>query len=305
MAKVSVIVPSRNEGFLQATVDDLLAKASGEVEILPILDGYEPNPPLTEHPQVRPIRTKPLGLRNSVNVGAAAATGAYLMKVDAHCMFDPGYDETLQRDCDADWLVVPRRMSLDPFTWAIAVTGRAPVDYEFIAYPYDTINEAVRMGNVWKDRARRRREVLLDEDMSFQGSCWFCHTDYFRRLGPLEEQGWGTFVLEPEELGNKVWLSGGKVMVNKRLWYAHWHKGKQHGRGYFINRRELIRGRQHHVKFFMANGWLPRWPAQVHPYPWLIEHFWPVPTWPENALSQFNAEGAWIGPTTPRGEYVL
>lgn len=313
MACVSVLIPARGdashpagERYLQRTIDEVLEKAAGEVEVIPILDGYRPEPPLKAHPQVKPLFLSACGLRPAVNAGVASATGTYVLKTDAHCLFAPGFDETLKANCDDDWLVIPRRYSLDVEHWTILKTGRPPVDYEYIAYPFaDGQGGAVRMGNVWKTRAAERLGILLDDDMSFQGSCWFCHRAYFQRLGPLETTGWGTFVLEPEELGNKVWLSGGRVVVNKQTWYAHFHKGKEVGRGYFIDRKQLIRGRQWHIDFFLHNRWLPQWPPQVHPYPWLIEKFWPVPGWPEQALAWFDARGMWTGPTDPRGEYVV
>jgi hypothetical protein len=71
-------------------------------------------------------------------------------------------------------------------------------------------------------------------------------------------------------------------MVNKNTWYAHWHKGKDNGRGYFLDTRDLKRGRKFHTDFFMNNRWLPQWPKQVHDYEWLIDHFWPIPDWPDN-----------------------
>ena len=40
---------------------------------------------------------------------AAIATGDFLMKCDAHCMFQEGYDEILKADCPDDGVLVPRR----------------------------------------------------------------------------------------------------------------------------------------------------------------------------------------------------
>lgn len=283
MNKISVIIPSKQERFLQQTIDDLLVKAKGDIEVIVILDGYWPDPPLKEDSRVLIIHWgEGRGLRPAVNAGVAMAKGKYVMKIDAHCMFAEGFDEILKNDCDENWLVIPRRVSLDAFEWKIAETGRPPIDYEYISYPYAKELTSVRKGNIWYERIKERVNILIDEDMSFQGSCWFMRKSYFENLGSLRVEGWGTFVLEPEELGNKVWLSGGKVMINKKLWYAHWHKGKEHGRGYFIDRRNLIRGRVFNVDFWMNNKWIPDWPKQEHPFEWLIEHFWPVPGWPND-----------------------
>ena len=49
MEKLSVIIPARNEPFLNKTVDGLFENAEEEIEIIVMLDGYWPNPPLKKH----------------------------------------------------------------------------------------------------------------------------------------------------------------------------------------------------------------------------------------------------------------
>ena len=99
MGKVSVLIPSRNEQFLAPTVDDLFAKAEGEIEVLVFLDGYKPDPPLQERDNLILIHSrKPLGMRHAINACASVASGTYLMKCDAHCMFDEGFDYWLSDD---------------------------------------------------------------------------------------------------------------------------------------------------------------------------------------------------------------
>ena len=94
MTKVSVIIPSRNEQFMPQTVEDILAKATGDIEVIVILDGYWPDPILPDHQNLILVHHgKPKGMRASINAGAAVATGDYLMKCDAHCMFGEGFDE--------------------------------------------------------------------------------------------------------------------------------------------------------------------------------------------------------------------
>lgn len=282
MARVSVLIPSRmpGEAFLQRTIEDVLAKARGDIDVIPICDGYVPDVPLSSDPRVRPLYLPAVGLRSAINAAAHAATGDYLLKLDAHCMVAEGFDEALKADCDDDWIVVPRRYSLDVGTWGIWPV-RAAVDYEYLTYPYLRPDDlGPRIGNVWKDRTAERADVLIDENPTFQGSCYFLKRRYFEFLGPFENEGWGTFILEPEELTNKAWLSGGSVHVNKKTHYAHLHKGKAHGRGYFLSKRALEQGRAYHNDLFLHNGWLPQWPKQVHSYDWLIEKFMPMPAWP-------------------------
>src|SRR3990167_4131766 len=96
---VSIIIPARNEQYLGKTVEDLLTKAVGEIEIIAVLDGYWPDPKLADNDRLILIhRGTPLGMRPAINAAAAIAHGKYLMKCDAHCMFALRYDQTLKDD---------------------------------------------------------------------------------------------------------------------------------------------------------------------------------------------------------------
>ena len=296
MAKVSVLVPSRGERFLQRTIDDVLAKATGEIEIIPILDGDLPAVPLMAHPLVRVLSfPKGIGLRAAVNAGVEAATGEYVLKLDAHCAIAPGFDEALQASCDDDWVVVPRRYSLDVDTWGI-YKARPSVDYEYLLFPYRDMAKGTRLGNTWFERRQERQGVALDDDPCFQGSAYFFTKRHFQRMGPYRPDLFTNFMLESEELTNKTWLSGGRVVVNKMTWYAHLHKGSVHRRGYFLAAKTLRRGRYAHETFwFCQDGWLPGWPERVHHYDWLVEKFDPMPGWPSDWRTHI-ADHKWVGP---------
>ena len=56
MSRVSIILPSRNERFLPRTVQDLLDKAKGDIEVIPVLDGYDQPKPSFTDPRVKPVR---------------------------------------------------------------------------------------------------------------------------------------------------------------------------------------------------------------------------------------------------------
>jgi glycosyltransferase involved in cell wall biosynthesis len=283
MSKVSIIIPSRNERFLQHTVTDLLSKGS-DIEVIAVLDGYWPDPPLVGDERLKILhRQDAMGMRAAINGAAEIATGEWLMKVDGHCMFGENYDEILQADCDDNWVVIPRRYSLDAENWCR--NPKTPVDYEFLSYPYWKPDHVGMHGTVWKERARERLDIDLDENMSFQGSCWFCKAEHFHnRIGQMQEQGYETFIGEPQEIGNKTWLGGGKVMVNKKTWYAHLHKGKTYGRGYFMSKRETTAGNAYSVDYWLNN----RWEERVHDLYWLVERFWPVPSWPDNYMEMLG-----------------
>jgi glycosyltransferase involved in cell wall biosynthesis len=274
MPRTSVIIPARNEQYLAATIRDVLAKATGDIEVIAVLDGYDP-PGLPDDPRVRYLRkSRAEGMRPAVNDAAQLATGTFLMKCDAHCMFAEGWDEVLAAECDVDWIVVPRRYSLDPVNWVLFPDE--PRDAHYLSYPFQNPSKPPQFhGLTWKARGAARKHVLLDEEMSSQGSCWFQRREYFLRFGGEPLEGYGPFIQEFQQLGNRTWLSGGKVMINKKTWYAHWYK--RQGQGYVLSPRQSREGLHYSFDFWYYN----RWPARQHDLAWLVDRFWPVPQWPE------------------------
>jgi glycosyltransferase involved in cell wall biosynthesis len=289
MAKVSVIIPARNEIYLQKTIDDLLTKAAGDVEVIVILDGYWPVPTIREDPRLILIHRERRGMRASINAGVALARGDYVMKLDAHCIIAPGFDEVLQNECDKDWFVIPRRYSVEMDTWEVR-RHRPFIDYEYLSYPFRSKQRKggpQMCGMVWDERTVNRIDTLLDETMTWQGSCWFTPREFFnRRIGTMSDEGYGTFICEAQELGLKTWLGGGKVMVNKKTWYAHLWKGEPYRQRYTelygttysrVGWNERKKGSAFTIDYWLRN----KWPERIHDMEWLIDRFWPVPSWPE------------------------
>lgn len=289
--KVSIIIPAGGEvgtnygeRFLPHTVKDLLTKSVGDIEIIVVLDGYwavddNNNWLLPDRPNITVIhRSKQMGMRAAINAAAALAKGKYLMKCDAHCMFEYGFDEVLKADCDDDWIVIPRRHSLDAENWAIDQNGKIGRDYHYLNFPspYKEHDHGIH-GVEWPQRARERSEYLIDDTPSFQGSCWFMTRRHRDWLGDMSEEGYGTFSQEPQEIGNKTWLGGGRIVVNKKTWYAHLHKGKRYGRMYHQNGAEIVKAHNWSAWHWMTDKWKDR----KYDFEWLIRKFWPMPTWEE------------------------
>src|SRR5687768_14491997 len=142
--KVSVLIPSLNETYLTPTLHECFANARGELEVIVVLQGGWPADwkELTEkYPNLHTIHYgEPMGLRTPINAAAASAISRgtkYLLKLDAHCKLDEGYDEKLKADIDRDWVVVPRRKRLDAVNWAIQDVGKPDIDYHFLSFPSD------------------------------------------------------------------------------------------------------------------------------------------------------------------------
>ncbi len=308
----SIILPSRNEQFLAKTVADVLAKASGHIEVIAVLDGCWADPVLPEDDRVRIIHHGTAqGMRPSINEAARIASGEYLMKLDAHCMVAEGFDEVLRRDYqERNWVLVPRRYALDPEAWRIdegaGHKGKYPIDAHYLSYPYERPGDTScgMHGTPWQARSEKRRDVPIDDEMSSQGSCWFMHQEQWARIGELDIERYGNFIQEFQEIGNKTWLGGGAVKVTKNTWYAHLHKGTRYGRGYTLDGTNHARGRDFCTDYWMNDRWQeengPAWIAAQHQLAasgqarnlrWLVEKFWPVPGWPADLDYVFSPDG--------------
>ena len=91
-------------------------------------------------------------------------------------------------------------------------------------------------------------------------------------LAPLDDAHYGPFANEAQEVGLKVWLSGGRVVVNKNTWYAHWHRDT--GYNFTHEEQQEFRNSVKQGREYSADYWLNnRWPQRVHDYEWLAEKF--------------------------------
>lgn len=81
------------------------------------------------------------------------------------------------------------------------------------------------------------------------------------------------------EVAVKTWLSGGRVLVNKKTWYAHMFRtqGGDFGFPYPITGSQVDRARKVSREILQAN----KYEKAVHPFEWLLEKFRPVPDWHE------------------------
>lgn len=270
MAKVSVLIPSRDEQYLTETVKDIINKARGDVEVIAVVDGPTSYPVPAESSKVKVINFyKPQGMRHGINLAATIASGKYLMKIDSHCVISNGYDKTLQKDCEDNWVVVARRNELSP-EWIISDTS--PVDYFYMSCPWTSPQGYMRMCR-WVARDYERNGILLDETMAFSGSMWFMPREhFFKRIKTMDEGRFGQWSGEPDELSCKTWLGGGKVMVNKKVTYAHMRKDKI-GRSYNIAWEEALKGLRECTRYWSSD----EWPDRIHNFGWLVDHFWPLP----------------------------
>jgi glycosyltransferase involved in cell wall biosynthesis len=97
---LSILIPARNEMFLKKTIEDILSNIQGDTEVIAVADGYDPGP-LPNDPRVRVIRKEiSIGQRAATNLAARESQAKFIMKCDAHCAFDKGFDVKLMIDCE-------------------------------------------------------------------------------------------------------------------------------------------------------------------------------------------------------------
>lgn len=275
---LSICIPSRNEPYLQKTILDILQKATSQIEIIVVLDGYwPPDNEIVEDPRVHYIHfNQAKGMRNAINSAVSLSKGEYILKTDAHCLFAKGFDTQLVKDCHDDWVVVPRRYRLDPEKWLVTGLDRPAIDYMYLAHPDDPSVWGGRslQGKEWReknlDTALEKQKI--DDLMTFQGSVWMMKRSYYDFLELMDEEHYGQFAKEAQEIGLKAWLSGGKVIVDKNTSYAHWHKTD--GRGYSLSNKEFQKGSDYTARWVTEKIWH----KQTRDFNWLIEKFSP-PGW--------------------------
>ena len=291
-ALLTVVIPSADPRFLRQTVDDLYRNAAGPLQVIVSADGYDPQLPARDGLTV--LVHERLGMRGALNAARGLVDGDWYMKCDEHCLFSPGFDEQLKADCDQNWVMIPRRYSLDADNWCIEDNPKGPRDQHYLSCPVWSIREKSDYsmhGLEWPERTRQllRSPGALTEDsvqptMSWQGSCYFMSRRHYDWLGPLEEKNWGSFAAEPQVVGLMTQLGGGQLMVNKRAYYAHLHKGRKYGRGYRPNKTEISAGHEFNAWYWMTG----QWGGAVRSLESLVAEFWPVPGWPADILGNWG-----------------
>lgn len=318
MRELSVIIPARNEMFLQQTISNVLENIEADTEIIVICDGGWPDPPVMDHERVVVIHhTVPIGQRAATNEGARVSQAKYIMKLDAHCAVDKGFDKKLIEGCQHDWTLVPAMYNLHAFNWVCSFCGKetyqgkkptsCSTTYESPGIVCANEDE-FEMKIIWKPKPkhltlswrfdknlqfqywqkhRKRPETRRGnyiETMSFIGACWFMERERYWELDGLDEAHgiWGQV---GTEMACKTWLSGGKLLTCKKTWFAHLFrtgnfKGAFGGGSSFpypLPQSQIDHARKHSQDMWLNN----KWPKAIYPLDWLVEKFRPIPDWHE------------------------
>lgn len=309
MFDLSILIPSRNEMFLAKTINDILANIEGNTEIITVCDGSWPDPPVEDDPRVTMIyRSQSIGQRAACNEAARLSKAKFVMKCDAHCAFDKGFDVKLMAEFPYEWTVIPRMYNLHAFDWQCDKCGKRVYQGPYPSSCADCDNkENFSMVVVWEPRRNCRSDFMrFDSDLHFQywgefrkrpeakgdisdtmsllGACWMLHRERYWELGGMDEKhgSWGQM---GTELSCKTWLSGGRLVVNKRTWFSHLFR-TQPGFGFPYPNPGIGKARKRSHELWLGNSW----EGAKYPLSWLVKKFAPIPGWENSPLSGDIAE---------------
>ena len=281
---LSVIIPARNEQFLERTIRDVLSNAKGDIEVISILDGYLPDPQINigDDRAVFHHFEHSIGQRQAINFAARKSKKRYIMKLDAHCAVDEGFDVKLIKDHQYNWTVIPRMFNLDVMSWKpkwhkktdyMYISGEGERDGKFFRAKYYN-QKATPLTDDGKRAKQPKNDKMIDDIMCCMGPCFFMEKDRFWELGGCDEShgGWGQ---QGIEVALKAWLSGGYLKVNKNTWFAHWFRGGGGpGFPYKIKGSDQEKARKYSQAIWLTN----RWPLAVRDFQWVLDKFDP-PGW--------------------------
>jgi len=242
------------------------------------------------------------------------------MKLDAHCAVGQGFDRIMMEDMQDNWTMVPRMYNLHAFDWLCQecghrkYQGRTPdacpkcgghMERDILwKEKHNPDTTAMRFGSdlhfqYWREYKKRQKGNLVDT-MSLLGACWMLTREKYWELNICDERH-GSWGQQGTEVACKTWLSGGRLVCNKRTWFAHMFRtqGGDFGFPYPQSQAAVRRARKYSHELWIPNGIneMPAWDKAIHPMSWLIEKFAPVPGW--EAVPSTSAKPARANTTEP------
>lgn len=300
---LSILIPARSEMFLAKTVEGVLENIRGNTEVIVALDGEWSDPALKDDPRLTVIYfPESLGQRGATNQACRLSNAKYVMKLDAHCAVDEGFDVKLMDKMQDDWTIVPLMRNLHAFDWVCPkcqsrqyqgpsekykvcdkcgaervreVVWRAKQSPRSTAFCFDKTLH-FQYFNEFKNRPEGQGEVT--PTLSLQGSCFMLTRKKYWELDICDE-GHGSWGQQGVEVALKTWLSGGQVMCVQSTWYAHMFRtqGGDFSFPYHLSGSAVEKARKYSQNLWLNNTW----PLAKHDLQWILDKFYPVPYWHE------------------------
>ena len=264
----------------------------GDTECIVVLDGAWPDDPLPQDDRLNVIfHSKAVGQRAAINDAARISRARYIMKLDAHCVLDVGFDVKLMdsaKELGREVTQVPRMYNLHAFDWLCPEGHRR---YQSPSGPCQKCGKDTVMDIVWKRRMSRLTYFWgFDENLKFEyresqakgmkgdyiesmsllGACFFMDREWYWELGGSDE-GHGSWGQQGTEIACKTWLSGGRLICNRKTWFAHMFRtqGKDFGFPYPLHNEEQEKARQYSNEYWFGN----KFPNAKYEINWLFKKF--------------------------------
>src|SRR3990167_3319356 len=237
--RLSILIPARNEEFLQKTIDDVFLHSEADTEVLVGLDGWHTK--LKKRSNLRVFRkSSPIGQRALQNFLAKQSEARYLMKLDAHVSLSQGFDKEMIEIMEANpgIVLVPALGNLHVYDWLCPLkhrTYQGKVDKCSQCDSTKLIKDLV-----WKISSKLYSDFYFDKDLIFQfgdvdnfemlhetqgiqGSCFLVSRDNYWGWN-LCDESFGSWGMQSAEVYFQTIKNGGRVFATRKVHMGHFFR---------------------------------------------------------------------------------
>ena len=215
---LSIVIPSRDDTpECIATAQSARATAP-EAEIVIVDDASRAPVPSNIGTQVIRMERR-IGVGPARTVGALRSGGAYVLFVDSHCRFMPGWYENALKT------IVGREKTVH----CASCLGLAPGEMDMSAAKGPYFGATFNFYGQDKNKPNRRQvfeSVWLPEQPgddyelpAVMGACYFWPREWFLRLNPLLFLR--SYGVDEQTMSLKCWLAGGEIRMMKSVKIGH------------------------------------------------------------------------------------
>jgi glycosyltransferase involved in cell wall biosynthesis len=213
-SELSVIIPVLNDNEeVNETISSIRASSPGDVEII-VIDDNSDIPVQLKDKSVKLIRNeKRLGAGMSRHNGILVSKGKYLLILDAHMRFVPGWYEAAMERLIKDSKIV----------WCAACLGldKDNMNIEKPAGTYLGANLILKdQDKIFEGEWATNKPDQDDYEVScVMGASYFIHKEWYMRLKGLEHSR--MYGSEEPMISLKILLAGGEIRVAKQIKIGH------------------------------------------------------------------------------------
>ena len=224
MSDLTIVITSKNEPYLERTIDDVLDHSEMGVKIFAEEDSG-------------------IGQRAMLNKLARQVKTKYLMKLDAHCSLSQGFDRVLLSKMEDNMIMAPYLFPLDVKEWQVKPSPKTS------AYCFDT-------NLVMQYHTEAENNEPVNETMCLQGSAWLMTVENYWKWNVCDES-LGSWGMQGTELGISAWTNGGKCVTNKLAYYGHLFREKEEDFPYKRDKDAIIKTRDIFKERFLNKKLIP------------------------------------------------